>query len=718
MKSTRLLILLMITLTSQSLTAVEGMWMPVFISENIEDMKRMGLELSARDIYNDTTVSLKDAIVRFGRGCTGSFISPEGLLLTNHHCGYGQIQSHSSVEHNYLEQGFWAEDRSGELPNPGLTVTLLVRMEDVTDRVKEALTDDMTEDQRSAAIRRVSAEITQEASANAHTTAHVIPFYYGNEYFLFVYKIYNDVRLVGAPPSYIGKYGGDTDNWMWPRHSGDFALFRVYAGHDNEPADYHPDNIPFRPAHYLPVSGQTPAGYDFTMIMGYPGSTSQYLTSEAVSFLKQVEYPLGIDLRTTILGIYESEMQRSEVVRIQYASKHARVSNAWKKWQGEIRGLRRLDAITVKQMEEEAFNSWASQPANKRYAGLLDAFSETYSVYHPYRHALRLYAESVRNIELLRFSYQFNELVRVSSDESKSDDEVNASLLRLKELAERHFRDYDPVTDRQIAEAMLHIYHDRLLTNDLPSRQEVLELRDMQNLTRSVSRMYDRSMFTSGEKVQDFLENYRRRDHRKIKKDPAFALANNLETIYATHVLLNEQKTRTRLDSLYRIYTAALRNMQHDRLFYPDANGTMRLTYGRVEGSFPRDAVSYLPLSTTAGILDKASQSTTDDYRISEKLEGLLAERNFGEYATNGELVVNFIASNHTTGGNSGSPVLDASGHLIGLNFDRSWESTMSDIMFDPGQCRNISVNAPFILWVIDIYAGSGHLLEEMTIKR
>ncbi len=718
MKTIRLLTFLVLLITSQFLMAVEGMWMPVFIGANMDDMKRMGLELSADDIYNETTVSLKDAIVRFGRGCTGSFISSEGLLLTNHHCGYGLIQSHSSLDNNYLEHGFWAEERSKELPNPGLTVTLLVKMEDVTGRVNEALSDEMDEEQRSHAIRRVSAEISQEATTNEQTTAQVIPFYHGNEFFLFVYKLYRDVRLVGAPPSYIGKYGGDTDNWVWPRHSGDFALFRVYADSENEPAEYNPENIPYRPAHYLPVSALTPDEYDFTMIMGYPGSTSQYLTSEAVSFLKHVEYPLGIDLRTKILDIYESEMRRSEVVSIQYASKHARVSNAWKKWQGEIHGLRRLEAVNVKHTEEKAFNEWTFQPRGSRHEGLLDAISETYSLYHPYRHAMRLYAESVRNVELLRFSYHFNELVRVSTGDSQNDDELNASLLQLKEITNRHFRDYDLVTDKQIAVAMLQSYRDRLVVNELPSKQQVLDNPDIKNITRSVAKMYQKSMFTSKEKVKTFLKNYRPKDHKKIVNDPAFVLSRNLETIHAEIVMVDKQRAKTQLDSLYRMYMAALREMHHDRLFYPDANGTMRMTYGRVEGSYPRDAVSYLPFSTSMGILEKASPSAIEDYQISEELAELLAESNFGEYAVNDELVVNFIASNHTTGGNSGSPVLNARGHLVGLNFDRSWESTMSDIMFDPDQCRNISVNAAYILWVMDRYAGSRHLLEEMTIMR
>jgi len=705
-------------MTMIRLLAVEGMWLPVRIGENIEEMQQMGLQLSAEDIYSDSMPSLKDAIVRFGRGCTGSFISQEGLLLTNHHCGYSVIQSHSTVENDYLQHGFWAGSREEELPNPGLTVTLLLRMEDVTARVLDALHEGMNEEQRNAAVRGVSAEISREATTDKTLSAQVVPFYYGNEYFLFVYRTYSDVRLVGAPPSYIGKYGGDTDNWMWPRHSADFALFRVYAGHDNLPADYHADNLPFRPAHYLPVANMTPPENAFTMVVGYPGSTNQYLTSEAVSFIKHKEYPMQIELRTRILDIYEDEMKKSDQVRIQYAAKHARVSNAWKRWKGEINGLRRLGAVSVKQEQEAAFNEWTGLTMGTTFDKLLDNFSLTYAMFHPYRLASQLYIESIRNIELLRFAGQLDRLVRASKEQSMTDNEIAALAAQIMESSRRHFQDYHPATDKRIAESMLGSYLSMASRKEINHIPEILQHRRMNDLPAFTERLFKRSMLSSEDETINFLQNYRRRDYKKIEKDPAYSLYMELESHQRDNIQNHMSRYRQQTDSLYRLYTAGLRQMHPGKKFFPDANATMRITYGRVEGSFPRDGLHYLPYCNTNGILEKAMQTNIDDYQIEERFEELLRNQLFGNYARNGELVVNFIASNHTTGGSSGSPVINRNGHLIGLNYDRSWESTMSDIMFDPDQCRNISVNAQYILWVIDLFAGKDYLLNEMSIVR
>ena len=709
--------ILLLGLVSRSI-AVEGMWVPVLIGKNMEEMQRMGLQLSADDLYHEIQASLKDGIVRFGRGCTGSFISPEGLVLTNHHCGYGQIQMHSSVENDYLTHGFWAGSREEELPNPGLTITILVRMEDVTDRVTDALDPGMTEAARAQAVRNVSRLIAEEAREDGRYEAQVNPFFYGNEYFLFVYEVFRDVRLVGAPPSSIGKFGGDVDNWMWPRHSGDFALFRVYAGEDNAPSDYNENNVPYRPAHYFPVSNRTPVEHDFTMVYGFPGRTSRYLTSDAVSLITERENPMGIRLRTQILEIYEDEMRQSDLVRIQYATKHARISNSWKRWMGENRGLERLGALEVKRSQEEAFRNWAlSDPAHETaYAGLMDAFEEVYREYAPLRFASRLYAESAGNIELLRFAAGFEELVDLSRDRQADPEKVAAAAARMLELAERFYRDYHAPIDRRIAHAMLRKYMEMADPSLLPPVLQAVVSRSGNDPASLVDRLYDRSMLVSEEKTMMFLREYRARDYRKLERDPAFRLAMELQDFNNAEVLSRENVLNTTLDSLYRVYTAGMRLMRPDYNFFPDANSTLRITYGRVEGSFPRDAVAFLPHATGAGILEKAAMEEVEDYRIPERLEELLKQKHYGPYGHNGELVVNFIASNHTTGGNSGSPVIGSRGELIGLNFDRSWESTMSDILFDPEQCRNISVNSQYILWVIDVFAGKGYLLEEMDI--
>ena len=717
MRKRYLNLIFVLLLSASQLFAVEGMWLPSLIHKNIEEMQQMGLQLSAGDLYAEDGPSIKDAIVRFGRGCTGAFISPEGLLLTNHHCGYGQIQSHSSVENDYLTDGFWAASRDEELPNPGLTITMLVRMENVTAQVMEALNPGLTEEERSRAVRDISRQIANEAKEDGRFEAMVNPFYYGNEYYLFVYDVYHDVRLVGAPPSAVGKFGGDVDNWMWPRHSGDFALFRVYADGENLPAEYSQDNIPYRPEHFFPVSNRGLEIHDFTMVYGFPGRTTRYLTSDAVEFITQKENPMGIDVRTRILQIYEQEMAQSDHVRIQYATKHARVSNAWKRWKGENRGLERLNAVDVKLAQENEFRQWAkNEPAASHYKGLMDAFETTHRQYHPYRFALRLYAEAGRSVEITRFAEQFSRLVSISKENPAEEEKLQAEIERLKSVADSYFKDYHLNTDRKIFEEMTRYYiryaQDGFLPDVLMDAQKKYG-DDMEKFAHDIFR---KTIFDSRESVMDLLENYRVRDHRKIERDLAYKHAAGMSRWIENEIQQPHQQLQNSLDSLYRLYTAGLRAMEPETNFFPDANSTLRISYGRVEGSYPRDAVQFLPFSTAEGILEKNAQKEIQDYAISERLQNLLGKKDYGDFAKDGDLVVNFIASNHTTGGNSGSPVLDGQGNLIGLNFDRSWESTMSDIMFDPGQCRNISVNSQYVLWVIAKYAGMEYLLEEMNI--
>ena len=709
--------LILLIFVSFRSVAVEGMWLPSLIEKNIEEMQMLGLELEALDLYNEDGTSLKDAIVRFGRGCTGAFISPDGLLVTNHHCGYGVIQSHSSVENDYLTEGFWAAGRDEELPNPGLTITLLVRMENVTARVLETIDPNMDERERNRAVREISRTIADEAKEDGRYEAMVNPFYYGNEYYLFVYNIYRDVRLVGAPPSSIGKFGGDVDNWMWPRHSGDFALFRVYADEENNPAEYSNDNVPFIPDHFFPVSNRGPEKHDFTMVYGFPGSTQRYLTSDAVKYIVESENPMGIDIRTRVLQIYEQEMAKSDEVRIQYASKHAGVSNAWKRWMGENRGLHRLDAVNVKKEQEREFDQWAQSGSmeTELYRGLMQAFEQYYTEYLPNRFAMRLYFEAGRRIEIVRFAEQFAQLVTLSSEKNPDQEKIDAEIEKLKRSAESFFRNYNSDIDRRIMAEMIRQYMKYAgemvppVINDLQSKYD-------ENIEPFVERVFKRSSLVSEEQVMELLENYRPRHYRRIERDHAFQFARELRSFVFGEIMPAQQKYDSKLDSLYRLYTAGLRVMKSDYNFFPDANGTLRISYGRVEGSYPRDAVQFLPFTTGDGILEKAAQNEVEDYRISERLETMLENRRYGSFANHDDLVVNFIASNHTTGGNSGSPVIDGQGNFIGINFDRSWESTMSDIMFDPEQCRNIAVNSQYILWVISQYAGMDYLLDEMNI--
>lgn len=719
MKIKRILTLLFILSLSLKVAATEGMWLPVLISNNIEEMQRMGLQLSAQDLYNEDGPSMKDAIVRFGRGCTGSFISPEGLLITNHHCGLGQIQRHSSVENDYLTHGFWAKNKEEELPNPGLTITLLVRMEDVTDQVIPKLRDDMTEQERASAVSSLTREIARTATEDGKYETQVAPFYYGNEYFLFVYQVYRDIRLVGAPPESMGSFGGDEDNWMWPRHTGDFALFRVYANANNEPADFSPDNKPYLPAHFFPVSNRAIEENDFTLVYGFPGRTSQYLTSDAVSFILEKQNPVSIDLRTLTLDIYNQEMAASDRVRIQYTAKHSGVSNSWKRWQGEIRGLERLDAVLVKKELEKEFEQWALRPENAdRYAGLMDAFENLYQEINPYRYASTLYNEAGRRVEFIRFAQGFEDLVKESKKSNADPKEIAALVERLRVQTTTFFRDYHQTTDQRVLVSTLERYIE--LSEQPLVPQALLDVRRQygNDLEKYAARLFTRSILASEKKTMDFLNDYKPSDYRKLEKDPAFMFAASLATFHAEQVRPVEARLDSKLDSLYRLYTAGLREMRPGQNFFPDANSTLRITYGKVEGSYPRDAVKYLHQSTADGILEKAANKQVPDYRIPERLDQLISEKDFAPYDRGGELIVNFLASNHTTGGNSGSPVISANGAFIGINFDRTWESTMSDIMFDPEQCRNITATSQYILWVIDRYAGMKNLIEEMVILR
>lgn len=700
------------------LQAVEGMWIPSRIEQNMEQMHQMGFQLSASHLYNEDSVSFKDAIVRFGRGCTGAFISPNGLLITNHHCGYRQIQRHSTLQSDYLTQGFWANSYQEELPNEDLSVRILVRMENVTRQIWDNIESGLPEIAFQAEVAMFSRALTREASENGRYEAIIAPFYHGNEYYLFVYQVFNDVRMVGAPPSSIGKYGGDTDNWMWPRHSGDFMLFRVYANQDNEPAEYSPDNVPYQPAKHFAIANRDPQPDEFTMVYGFPGRTQRYLTSHAVDFIVNSENPMGIRLRTEILSIYDYFMGNNDQVRIQYATKHAGISNAWKRWKGENNGLIRLDAVNVKRHQEDEFLAWVAENphVSRDFDELLSAFEDTYLNYHPFRFAFRLYFEAGRNVEVNRFALEFGRLVALSKASERDDQLIDTEIKRLKELADRFFRDYHAPIDQEIMAELTRLYIGLSDPGLIPPVIQNVKEKYDSDTQRFAKRVFDRSMLVSHEKTMNFLENYKPRHHRRLERDPAFAFARGLGEFVSREVQVPMQMYQNKLDSLYRVYLAANKIWKPDENFFPDANGTLRITYGRVEGSLPRDGLKFLPYTSSDGILQKAADLQTPDYRITERLQTLLQNRVFGRFASEDMLMVNFIASNHTTGGNSGSPVLDAYGHFIGINFDRSWESTMSDIMFDAAQCRNISVSSRYILWVIETYAGMGYLLDEMQL--
>jgi len=701
-------------------SAKEGMWLPVLLDQlNIEDMQSMGFKLTAEDVYSINQACIKDAVVLFGRGCTAEIISDEGLLLTNHHCGFGRIQSHSSVENDYLTDGFWAMSRDEELPNPGLTVTFLRRMEDVTDRVMEGVTEEMDASDRVAILRENIENLKEEITGDSHLKVDVLPLFYGNQYFMFIYEDYPDVRLVGAPPSSIGKFGYDTDNWIWPRHTCDFSLFRIYAGAGNQPAEYSPDNKPYKPKQYLPVSLEGVKEEDFTMVMGYPGSTFQFLTSHELKIITELSVPRKYDIRTIRMNIMNEEMMKSNAVYIQYASKYSGVTNAWKKWDGMLKGLEKLNAIEVKQEREAAFNEWVSGSAERvnKYGSLMDDFARIYADMEPLYLANDYEREIVSSIELLRMASNVDRFITDALSMDKNSEDYDKAKNSFIGNINSFFKDYYKPIDKKIFERLVEVYqtdldpvfHPDLFTNRLEKKYK-------NDYAKFTDWIYKKTIMTDQQALLDFADNFSEKRARKILKDPALKLRKQFDMVLGISGYEYDQ-LRSQLLQKYRLYVKGLMEMEKETVFYPDANLTMRVTYGKVEDYYPRDAVRYGYMTTLKGVIQKEATGGYD-YIVPDKLKRLYEEKDYGPYGVDGTMPVCFIASNHTSGGNSGSPVINAEGQLIGINFDRGWEGTMSDYMYDPDQCRNIAVDIRYILFIIDKFAGAGHLIEELDIVK
>ena len=684
-------------------SADEGMWLPSLISERIGDMQSKGFRLSAEDIYSVNQASLKDAVVLFGRGCTGEVVSAEGLLLTNHHCGYSQIQKHSSVEHDYLRDGFWALTRNEELPNKGLTVSFLERMEDVTSRVLEGGTPALTETKRDSIVKANTVRLVKEATSEGRgLRATVESLYYGNQYFLFLYREYSDVRLVGAPPSSIGKFGGDTDNWMWPRHTGDFSIFRIYADKDNNPAEYSEDNVPYTPKKFFKISlGGVQEG-DFTFVYGFPGRTQEYIMSEGVRYVSEVSDPAKIALRTMRLDIQRKYMSQSQKVRIQYSSKNAGVANAWKKWQGEMKGINRLGTVEAKREYEKRFAEWA---AGTEYSTILPRLDSLYRALEPYTFAKEYYSETAATVELCRFA------ASVAQEIARGDNESASSI------SEAFFKDYCLSIDKESFEATMSAF-----VKDVPAEfhPEYMdrELARYGSVVKWADALFGESVFADAEKVAK-LEAA---DSLVMRSDPAVRFANEFRKWYGSDVYPYERRLNQEITLLYRDYMRGQIAFEPEKSFFPDANLTLRVAYGSIAGYSPADGVYYEPVSTLEGIMEKDNPEIFD-YNIPQRLRDIYAAKDYGQWAittANGKKTVPvcFIATNHTSGGNSGSPVINKDGNLIGLNFDRVWEGTMSDIVFDPDYCRNISLDIRYVLFTIDKLAGADHLLKEMVFVK
>ncbi|MDX9782240.1 MAG: S46 family peptidase [Bacteroidales bacterium] len=704
----RLLILtLFLTLAFSNIRADEGMWLPSLIKERFNDMKKNGFKLTASDLYDINKASLKDAIVHFGGGCTGELISGDGLLITNHHCGFGQIQSHSSVQNDYLKDGFWAMSREEELPNRGLTVRFLVRMEDVTLKVLQNIKDGATEEERIASISKNSAEIIDAAKKGNHYDARVESLYYGNQYFLFIYETYTDVRLVGAPPSSIGKFGGDTDNWMWPRHTGDFSLFRIYAGKDNMPAPYSKENVPYKPKKFFSISTSGVNEGDFTLVYGFPGRTQEYLYSEAVRYISDISNPHKIHLRTLRLDIQNEEMSKSQEVRIKYASKNASVANAWKKWQGEAKGIIKMNAVGTKKEYEKRFSVWAASKPD--YKGILDSIAAIYNVLEPYSFANDYLVEAINSNEIIRFAGSIKSTIMRNS---KMSPELSAQ--NIKELALRFYKDYDINIDEQSFKALLAEYQKNVPTEFQP--EFFKELLEKFGCTDNiVSDIFASSIFVAKDKVMSILDDGVTQN--MFDNDPAVLFYQKFNDHFNDNIKPIIDRSNSKLAIFYRKYMRGQMEFDQQKNFYPDANSTLRITYGKVKGYSPADGIYYNHLSTLEGIMQKDNPDIYD-YNIPQKLRDIYKTKDFGRWAINGTVPVCFVASNHTSGGNSGSPVINAEGNLVGINFDRVWEGTMSDIVYDPEICRNISLDVRYVLFVIDKVAGAGHLLNEMKLVK
>lgn len=694
----------------------EGMWLPMFIKDyNYTEMSRMGLKLSAEDLYNINKPSLKDAIVQMGNFCTGEIISRDGLMLTNHHCGYAAIADHSTEEHDYLKYGFWAMNKSEELPNEGLTVTFFIRMDDVTDRVLEGVTSETTESERNKKVESAIAKLSKEFNENGKYSVVVKPFYEGNEYYMFIYQTYRDVRLVGAPPSGIGKFGGDTDNWMWPRHTGDFAIFRVYTAPDGSPADYSPDNIPLQPKRYLPISLKGIEKGDFSMIWGYPGSTNRFMTSYEINNTTQIFNPALVEACDVLLPVIRDAMNASDRIRINYADHYASLSNMWKNKQGETASLLHLKVAEKKAKQEEAIRKWINQDQSRvaEYGNFFDQIEKTCREVDPVAMRGFWYANmTLVTSKMLILPLRLQGVKPRTDDKGKqaeknyTEDKIANLLLKYQSQMEGT----DPETEKQLIIASLQLW-ENLPQENRPDIYSLINKQYKGSYENFAQAIVDKSIYGSAESFEKFL---RSPSLKKYESDP---LLNYFSSMF--RVLMNTQQQYLQYDESLtvprRSYLAAIQEMEKDKPMYPDANFTMRMTYGQVLDYYPVDGVHYLYFTTEKGILEKEKPGDPE-FDVPAKLKELILAKDFGRYASNGSLPVCFLSNNDITGGNSGSPVLNANGEMIGIAFDGNWEALSSDIVFNTELQRCINVDIRYVLFVIDKFAGAGYLFDEMNI--
>ncbi len=697
--------------------ADEGMWLPQLLQAlNEKQMKKLGMKINASDIYSISKGSLKDAIVSFGGFCTAEVISDKGLILTNHHCGFDAIQNHTSLEKNYIQNGFWAYSFGQELPNRGLTATFIVRIEDVTDQILKETAGISDEKERQSRIDKNLAELRKNYKKESYEDILVRAFFEGNKYFLFVTETYKDVRLVGAPPASIGNFGKDTDNWMWPRHTGDFSLFRIYADKNNKPAAYSPDNVPYTPKRSLNISLKGLKQGDFTMVFGFPGRTNQYLSSEAVRQVMEVSDPAKIAIRAKVLGILNERMRRDEQIKIQYAAKYASVENAYKKWQGEVLGLRSSNALQRKKDYEQNFMQRVNaNPAwQSAYGTVLQELTDKYRQIEPYALARDYFTEILPRIELMGVAANLNGLVNaIEKDSTAFTKKKEETLHNLEDL----FKEFNAGVDQTLFATLT----EKMIKEQPASYLSPLLLERYNNHQQQTGAMaeslYQASSFTSLDKINALLNTSASGAVQAIRNDPAMQLYSSMTKTYGSEVGSKWSELQASINKLQRTYMKAQMEVFSEKTFYPDANSTLRVTYGNVKGYKARDAVTYDYYTYMDGIMEKYKPGDYE-FDVPQKLIDLYKRKDYGAYGVNGKMPVCFIASNHTTGGNSGSPALDAYGNLVGLNFDRVWEGTMSDINYNPEICRNIMVDIRYVLFIIDKYAGAQNIISELKLVK
>ncbi|RFC54650.1 S46 family peptidase [Brumimicrobium aurantiacum] len=689
--------------------AEEGMLIPTLLGAFESDMKAMGMKISAEDIYDANNASIKDAIIHFGGGCTSEIISDKGLLLTNHHCGFSQIYSHSTVENNIAKYGFWAKNLAEELKNPGLTASRMVKIEDVTAKVLEG-TEELSGAEINQKIMANIALLKAEATDGNHYEANIKPFDYGNSYFLLVKETFKDIRLVGTPPNTVGKFGGDTDNWVWPRHTGDFSVFRIYADENNKPAEYSENNKPYTPIHHLPISLKDRQVDEFTMVFGFPGTTNQHTISNELDFIINEMRPAQIKMRDLSLSVINAAMKKSEATQIMYAPKQARIANAWKKWIGQIDGLKRGNAVAKKLNYEDAYAAKAAESDEyKEFQDVVKSLRELSAKYNSSDFTYNMYIEYVYvGSEMFKRARAINDLITLYKEEKT--EELAKAVEAEKEAMKSFFEKYDVNIDKEIFLMQSEYYKNTIDTAFIPASLNE-DLKDLQE------EIFEESFLVDQEEYMNVLNNFDKYAKKKINKDAGIQLFTELNDIFRNKLLADLRVYYGTKNQLMKPYVKGKYEMYPEAKHWANANSTLRVTYGKLEGSTPRDGMKYTPHTTLDGVIEKYNTGK-DDFDLLPRMLELYEEKNYGDYAQDGELWVCFTGSNHTTGGNSGSPVINGEGHLIGVNFDRSWESTMSDYMFDASRCRNISVDIRYVLWMIDIYGEAPHIVDEMTIVR